>query len=153
MIGELLTAGRVLLDLRENRKDLILERLGQALRRDGIVTDLKGYLADVADREALGTTGVGHGVAIPHAKSSHVARPGIAMGRTIEGVDVGSLDGTKARIFFLIAVPKEDHGEHLKALSSIARLLMHQRFREGLLSASSSEEAYGLICQMEGELD
>jgi PTS system fructose-specific IIC component len=75
------------------------------------------------------------------------------MGRTQGGVDVGSLDGTTARIFFLIAVPQGDHGEHLKALSSIARLLMHPRFREGLLSASSPEEAYGLICQMEDQLD
>ncbi|EHM09294.1 PTS system, fructose subfamily, IIA component [Thermanaerovibrio velox DSM 12556] len=153
MIGELLTAGRILLDLEETGKELVLERLGETLLRDGIVTDLQGYLADVASREALGTTGVGHGVAIPHAKSSHVAQPGIAMGRTREGVEVGSMDGTKARIFFLIAVPQGEHGEHLKALSNIARLLMHDRFREGLLSASSPEEAHRLIVEMESQLD
>lgn len=153
MIGELLTPGRIVLDLAVDLKDQVLQELGRLLQRDGVVLDLEGYLRDVMAREEQGSTGVGHGFAIPHAKSAYVKRPGMAMARTVNGVGVGSMDGSPARIFFLMAIPDGEHGDHLRVLSRVARLLMHPSFRDGLMGAKTSQEAQALIEEMEAQLD
>ncbi|ACZ19930.1 putative PTS IIA-like nitrogen-regulatory protein PtsN [Thermanaerovibrio acidaminovorans DSM 6589] len=150
MIGELMGPNGIILDLEVREKERVLRTLAEGLRADGAVSDVEEFLAHVAQREAQGTTSVGHGLAIPHAKSSAVVRPALAMGRTREEIQEEALDGTRPRLFFMIAVPQGDDSSHLKVLSSLARLVMHQEVREGLLSAKDPEEVRRIISEAEG---
>ena len=122
-IKELLSEERILLNLNAATKEDVWKALASKMHEEGIIEDLEAYLKDVAAREKLGTTGVGFGVAIPHAKSEAAKAAGLAMARTTQGIDVASLDGTKADIFFLIAAPKDADKVYLQALSKLAGCL------------------------------
>jgi PTS system nitrogen regulatory IIA component len=91
------------------------------------------------DREGLGSTGIGEGVAIPHGKIPGIDRLVAVFGRSPAGVQFASLDGKPARLFFLILAPENSAGMHLKALARISRLLKDPRFRERLLAAEGAE--------------
>jgi fructose-specific phosphotransferase system IIA component len=152
-VSELLSEDRILLDLDASTKEEVWSAMASVLNEAGVVTDLEAYLKDVEAREKMGTTGVGHGVAIPHAKSSAVKSPGLAMARTKKGIDVSSLDGSLADIFFLIAAPLDADKVYLQALSKLARLLMHDSFRDGLRSAGEPKEILRVIASLEEEID
>jgi fructose-specific phosphotransferase system IIA component len=139
-ITELLTADRILLDITASTKEEVWDVLAQTFEKTGAVLDRAGYLSDVEKRETLGTTGVGFGVAIPHAKSAAVLKPALAFARVTQALDVQSLDGTKADLFFLIAAPLNGEDVHLQALSRLARMLMHEDFLAALRNANSAEE-------------
>lgn len=151
-IKDLLSEGRILLDLTADAKEDVWRALANKMYEDGIVADVEAYLRDVTEREKQGTTGVGFGVAIPHAKSDAVKAAGLAMARTPQGIDVASLDGTKADIFFLIAAPKDADKVYLQALSKLARLLMHENFRESLRNAKSPRDVLGVIERQEEQM-
>ncbi|HHZ04135.1 PTS sugar transporter subunit IIA [Acetomicrobium hydrogeniformans] len=151
-IKDLLSEGRILLDLTADAKEDVWKALTNKMYEDGIVEDVEAYLKDVAEREKQGTTGVGFGVAIPHAKSEAVKSAGLAMARTAQGIDVASLDGTKADIFFLIAAPKDADKVYLQALSKLARLLMHENFRESLRNAKSPRDVLDVIEKQEEQM-
>jgi len=95
--------------------------------------------AILMEREGLGSTGIGEGVAIPHGKISGIDRLVTVFGRSREGVQFASLDGKPARLFFLVLAPENSAGMHLKALARISRLLKDPRFRGRLLAAEGVE--------------
>ncbi|MGL5296005.1 MAG: fructose-specific PTS transporter subunit EIIC [Culicoidibacterales bacterium] len=112
--------------------DVLTERLVQV----GAVTSKKELQAAVLQREEQSTTGIGLEVAIPHGKSSAVQNPTVAFARVSDGVDWDALDETKAKLIFLLAVPKENVNDvHLKMLQRLSRRLMNESFREQLLAA------------------
>jgi len=139
-ITELLANESILLNSKAQKKEEVWEILANNLKEIGAVSDVAKYLEDVAARERKGTTGVGFGVAIPHAKSEAVIRPALVMARLEEPVDVQSLDGSQADLFFLIAAPLQGEDIHLRALSKLARMLMHGSFLESLRAAKTPEE-------------
>jgi PTS system fructose-specific IIA component len=118
--------------------------LAQRLADAGRVTDLDGFLADVTAREAQMPTGIEGGIGIPHARSSFVTQPTLAFGRTDAGVDFGAADGP-AHLVFLIAAPAEGDADHMTILSSLARRLVHQSFRQALLDASDPDAVVDLV--------
>ena len=136
-IRELITPGTVTLDLKAGSPEEAMAELGALLVASGAVTDLDTYLQAVKAREAMGTTAVGFGVAIPHGKSGAVSRAAVAFGRSRGTVQWESLDGEPVRMVFLIAAPDGAHDLHLKALSQLARLLMHEEVRAKLLAAEN----------------
>ena len=144
-ITELLSDEAIILDLAAGTKEEVWETLAKKFQNIGAVHNLEQYLADVALRESKGTTGVGFGVAIPHAKSSGVTKAAVAMARLRKGVDVQSLDGTQADLFFLIAAPQQGEDIHLQALAKLARLLVHDSFREALRNAETKGEVKKVI--------
>ena len=143
-ITELLTTSRIILNATAATKEEVWDLLAQTFEQTGIISDKQGYLADVNKRELLGTTGIGFGVAIPHAKSAAVLAPGLAFARLTYKVDVQSLDGSTADLFFLIAAPLQGDDVHLQALSRLARMLMHVDFLSALRTAKTAEE----ICKV-----
>ncbi|SEO67693.1 MULTISPECIES: PTS sugar transporter subunit IIA [Propionispora] len=149
-ITELLLPECIVLGLEAASKEDVWQALAGKLAAAGAVTDVKQYLADIATRESHGTTGVGFGVAIPHAKSAAVAKPALAMARLTDGVDVASLDGSKADLFFLIASPVSGGDLHLQALSRLARMLMHDSFLSSLRAAKDSADVLAVISEREG---
>ena len=144
-ITELLANESILLGLKAETKEEVWAALAHSFQGIGAVHDVGQYLADVAVRESKGTTGVGFGVAIPHAKSEGVTRPALAMARLEKAIDVESLDGTQADLFFLIGAPIHGEDIHLRALSKLARLLIHGSFLESLRKAKSQEEVKAAI--------
>ncbi|MEW6262663.1 MAG: PTS sugar transporter subunit IIA [Thermodesulfobacteriota bacterium] len=131
-------------ELTARRKKEVLEELCQAA---SLVSGLdKGPLLDVLlEREKLGSTGIGEGVAIPHGKSKVVRDLLLACGRSRTGVDFEALDGKPTHLFFLLLAPEDSAGMHLKALAKVSRLLKDSSFRQEFLAAGNAREMYELI--------
>ncbi len=143
-ITELLAPSRIILHAEASTKEEVWDLLAQTFEQTGVISNRQDYLADVNKREMLGTTGIGFGVAIPHAKSAVVLTPALAFARLAMKVDVQSLDGSEADLFFLIAAPLHGDDIHLQALSRLARMLMHADFLLALRTAETADE----ICQV-----
>ncbi|MFJ9008860.1 fructose-specific PTS transporter subunit EIIC [Streptomyces canus] len=125
---------KVALDARD--KEAAIRELAELLARTGKVADLDELVATALRREEQGTTGLGEEIAIPHAKTDAVTAPVVGFARSAEGVEWGSLDGTKARLVFMISVPEAAAGdEHLRILALLSRKLMDPGFRERLIAA------------------
>ena len=126
----------------------------KAQEKEGVIRELVGLLVQASsvkekdssrltqillEREALGSTGIGHGVAIPHGKSNCVDRLVSALGVSRQGMNFDSLDGESVHIFFLLVAPEDSAGPHLKALARISRLLKDRHFRESLVAAKDEK--------------
>ena len=125
--------------LRAETKEGVLRELSEAVCRRLPSLSPDRLTAILMDREGLGSTGIGEGVAIPHGKIPGIDRLVAVFGRSPGGVQFASLDGKPARLFFLVLAPENSAGMHLKALARISRLLKDQRFRGRLLSAEGTE--------------
>jgi len=128
----------------KNKKDAIKE-LVEVLVKSGKVKDKKKMIQTLMEREELGSTGIGQGIAIPHGKSDTVSDLAAAFGVSADGVSFDSLDGEPVNIFFLLVAPEGAAGAHLKALARISSLLKDKYFRKSLLSAQSPEEVIKII--------
>lgn len=132
-------------------KQEALEKLIQLMVKQGNIADPEEYRKKVFAREEEGSTGVGEGVAIPHAKTSAVTRPGLAFMRCADGVEFDSLDGQPAKLFFLIAAPDTQDNVHLDVLSRLSTLLMDPDFIDGIMAVDSVDGLYDLIRKAERE--
>ena len=146
MSDPVITPDLVDLDLAGPDKDAATRSLAKRLVAAGRVTDLEGFLADVAAREAQMPTGLEGGIGIPHCRSRHVTRPSLAFGRSTAGVDFGAADGP-ARLVFLIAAPEGGDASHMTILASLARRLVRQQFKDALHTASDPAEVATFIQQ------
>ncbi|MDO6451556.1 PTS fructose transporter subunit IIABC [Oceanobacillus profundus] len=127
-------------------RDDVIDELIEKFDASGILNSKEAFRQAILNRESQSTTGLGMNIAIPHGKSNTVKRPAVAFGIKRDGVDWKSLDGTEAKLIFMIAVPEESAGDaHLKILQMLSRKLMDDAFREQLLNVHSSEEAYELL--------
>ncbi|MFJ3204049.1 fructose-specific PTS transporter subunit EIIC [Streptomyces sp. NPDC086989] len=133
----LITPALVDLYLAPEDKNEALRVLAQRLVAEGRVTDLDGFLADVAAREAQAPTGMGDGIGIPHCRSPHVTQPSLAFGRSARGVDFDAPDGRPADLIFMIAAPAGADDTHLQILAALARRLMDPAFTGALRDAES----------------
>ncbi|WP_445430213.1 fructose-specific PTS transporter subunit EIIC [Bacillus atrophaeus] len=129
----------------ETRDDIIDEMI-QKLSRTGMLHSESSFKQAIMNREQEGTTAIGMNIAIPHGKSDAVKKPSVAFGIKRSGIDWNSLDGSEAKLIFMIAVPKDSGGnQHLKLLQMLSRKLMDDSYRERLLSVHTKEEAYQLL--------
>lgn len=132
-----LTAQTVKVRLDSGDKESAIREMAGLLAATGKVTDVEELVAAALRREEQGTTGLGEEIAIPHAKTDAVTAPVVGFARSAEGVEWGSLDGTKAKLVFMISVPEAAAGdEHLRILALLSRKLMDTGFRERLMTAS-----------------
>ncbi|GAB2992305.1 fructose-specific PTS transporter subunit EIIC [Streptomyces pseudoechinosporeus] len=143
-MSEMITADLVDLDLSADTKEAAARALAERMVAKGRVTDLEGFLADVAAREAQMPTGLDGGIGIPHCRSEHVTEPTLAFGRSAAGIDFGAPDGP-ADLIFLIAAPAGADDAHLTILSSLARQLMNTEFTSALRAVDDAEGAAALI--------
>ncbi|MFE5992436.1 fructose-specific PTS transporter subunit EIIC [Streptomyces sp. NPDC056453] len=143
-MSEMITADLVDLDLSADTKEAAARALAERMIAQGRVTDLDGFLADVAAREAQMPTGLDGGIGIPHCRSEHVTEPTLAFGRSADGIDFGAPDGP-ADLIFLIAAPAGADDAHLTILSSLARQLMDEDFKAALRTATDAGATAALI--------
>ncbi|MFE5816337.1 fructose-specific PTS transporter subunit EIIC [Streptomyces sp. NPDC056479] len=145
-----LTDRTVKVRLEADDKEAAIREMAELLARTGRVADLDELVATALRREAQGTTGLGEEIAIPHAKTDAVMAPVVGFARSVEGVEWGSLDGTKARLVFMIAVPEAAAGdEHLRILALLSRKLMDAAFRERLLAAGDERAVLRVLSEIQ----
>ncbi|PFN14830.1 PTS fructose transporter subunit IIABC [Bacillus cereus] len=133
-------------DLKGETRDDIIDEMIQKLKHVDALHSVTEFKQAIMNREQESTTGIGINIAIPHGKSDAVRKPSVVFGIKQSGVDWKSLDGTEAKLIFMIAVPKENEGnQHLKILQMLSRKLMDDSYRERLLSVQTKEEAYKLL--------
>ncbi|MGJ5712725.1 PTS fructose transporter subunit IIABC [Staphylococcus auricularis] len=150
-ITELLTKDTIAMDLTSTNKDGVIDELVNQLNQAGVLNDVAAYKEAIHNRESQSTTGIGEGIAIPHAKVSAVDKPAIAFGKSKAGVDYQSLDMQPAHLFFMIAAPEGGAQTHLDALAKLSGILMDDQVRQALLDATSPEEILNIINQADDE--
>ena len=149
LLSELLPPERIRIPLQAKSKDDLLDELVGILQANGEAGDAGEVLRAVREREAVLSTGIGSGVAIPHGKSPEVSSLCMAAGVTAEPVDFEALDGRPVNLLFLLVGPDSAAGEHVKALSRISRLVRSDSFRTRLATASSPEEFHAILAEAE----
>lgn len=150
-ITELLTKETIAMDLSATTKDGAIDELAQQLNQAGKLNHLDDYIAAIHKREQQSSTGIGEGIAIPHAKVEAVKTPAIAFGKSKAGVDYDSLDMQPAHLFFMIAAPATGAQTHLDALAKLSSVLMDESVRQALLEANSPEEVLAIINKADDE--
>lgn len=134
------------IQLSSTTRDDVIDEMINKLDAEGILESKASFKEAIFAREAQSSTGIGANIAIPHGKSNAVKRPAVVFGLQQSGVDWNSIDGTPAKIIFMIAVPEQSAGDaHLKILQMLSRKLMDDDFRNNLLAVSTVEEAYQLL--------
>jgi fructose-specific phosphotransferase system IIA component len=144
-LSELFTEENIRTDLTPSGKEDLLEMIVNDLDDKGIINDRQRVITDVVEREKVMSTGIGHGVAIPHAYTNGVEQLVAGFYRTSEAVDFEALDGEKVDLFFIILGPKESRRDHIKVLAKISRLLNHGDFREDLRRAPDAKAVLGVF--------
>lgn len=150
-ITALLKPESMKLGITVSTKEEAIDRLVGLMEAGGRLKSAAGYREEILKREALGSTAVGEGIAIPHAKTGAVKEAGLAVITVVPGVDFDSFDGQPARLIFMIGAPAEGGDVHLETLSRLSTLLMRQGFKERLLRAVSKEEFLSIISREEQE--
>ena len=150
-ITDLLKKQGIALNAKVSSKDEAIDKLVDLMDASGNLDDKKEYKNKVLERESLSTTGIGDGIAIPHAKTKAVKNPGLSSMVVKDGVDYDSLDGAPAKLFFMIAAPESANNLHLEVLARLSTILMDESFRESLINAKSKEEYLKLIDDKETE--
>ncbi len=152
-IRDLLAAESINLNGTPAGKTEALNQCIDLMAKSGIIADVEKYRKGVFAREEEGTTGIGMGIAIPHCKSDAVTKAGLAAMVVKDGVDFESLDGTPAKIIFLIAAPNTEDNVHLQVLSKLSVMLMDEQFTNSLINAGSVDEFLNIIDSAEKAKD
>ena len=133
------------LELTGTTKETILSELVDILVKKGIVKDKEPLVASLMEREGLGSTGIGHGVAIPHGRSTNLENTAMALGRTAQDVNFDAIDGQPTRLFFLLVAPENGTTQYLHVLAKIARMMKNADTRRQLMEAPSVERVLELV--------
>jgi PTS system nitrogen regulatory IIA component len=142
---DLLQNGLVIDDIKATDKNGVIREFAGILKAAGKVREEDEIVRVLAEREGLGSTGIGDGVAIPHGKVPGLREIVVAFGRSRSGVDFQSLDGKPVTLFFLLLAPDGKPGDHLKVLARISRILKNPVLRERLRTALRDEEIRKII--------
>jgi nitrogen PTS system EIIA component len=146
-IAEFLSPKAVVAELNAQSKGDVLIELSQTLIRAHPELSPERVVEVLQEREKLGSTGIGEGVAIPHGKLGGLPQLMASFGVSRGGVDFEAIDGKPTHLFFALVAPENSAGIHLKALARISRLFKNPRFRQSILEAPSGEDIYRLISE------
>ena len=150
-LPEIIEENNIIPELRAKDKKGVLEELAEAISRHEPSIDKGALVKVLVERERLGSTGIGDGVAIPHGKMNGVSRPIISFGRSKQGLDFDSMDGQPAHLFFLLIAPEASSSVHLQVLAKIAKILKNRDFRKKLMEPGTKKELYQRIVQADEE--
>jgi nitrogen PTS system EIIA component len=144
-ILDYLSEERVIPDLQGADKPSILKELSNVLVKPCQVTSVEELLQVLQEREKLGSTGIGEGIAIPHGRLKKLRNFFVCFGRSLKGVDFDSIDGKPSQLFFLVMAPENSAVENLKLLSRIVTLLKESSFKKRLMDAHSQKELFQIL--------
>jgi PTS system nitrogen regulatory IIA component len=144
-ILDFLSLEAIISSLEAGSKGEVLEELVEPIARSNPTLNKAHLIKTLVERENLGSTGIGGGVAIPHGKFDGLGHLVASFGKSSKGIDFSSMDNKPAFLFFLLVAPKNSAGEHLKALARISRLFKDPLLKSGLQHAGSAEEIYEIL--------
>lgn len=150
-ITEMLRREFVLEELKARNKNDVLVELASVFAKGKIGVHPEAMLHVLLERERLGSTGIGDGIAIPHGKVTGIDQIMVSFGRSREGIEFEAMDGKPVHLFFLLMAPENSAGRHLKALAKISRMLKDPKFRKNLLNAKKHEDLFDIIAEKDGE--
>jgi len=150
-ISDLLIKDRINLDVQANDKPSLIRELAKLHEKTGVLNDYEGYVEALEAREAQSSTGIGEGIAIPHAKTKYVKEPALAMGRKMSGIDYQSLDDEPSTLFFMIAAPDGANNTHIETLARLSQLLLDDDFKAALEKAPTADAVLDIINKTEAE--
>jgi len=150
-LSEIIDKNCIIPELKARDKKGVLEELAAVISNNEPSIDRETLVKVLIEREHLGSTGIGDGVAIPHGKLNGVEHPVTSFGKSKDGLDFESMDGHPAYLFFLLVAPENASGVHLQVLAKIAKMLKSSAFRKKLMEASTATELYQMIIQADGE--
>jgi fructose-specific phosphotransferase system IIA component len=145
ILSQVLTPEVIELDLKSDDKNGVLEELVDLLVKADKIKEKETLLKALISREELMSTGIGNGIAIPHAKCNEINSPVVALGFSKKGINYDAIDKAPVYIIFLLVTPEKFVGSHIKALAKISRLLKHAHIREELKKITSKEDILALI--------
>jgi PTS system fructose-specific IIC component len=148
-INDILLKELMIMDLQGTTKEGVIDEMIAGLSANGIINDAAVYKEGIMKRESQTSTGLGDGIAMPHAKNKAVIKPAVVFAKSAAGVDYASLDGQPAHLFFMIAAPEGANNVHLEVLASLSRLLINPDFTASLKKAKTPEEVQGLFAAAE----
>ncbi len=146
-ITDILDEASIIQDLRSTSKKGVLEELSTVLVQGKKLPDRDKAVEVLLEREKLGSTGIGDGIAIPHGKMRGIEELVTSFGRSIKGVNFDSIDNKPTHLFFLLVAPENSAGIHLKALARISRLLKDPSFRNRLMEAKDRHDLFEIITE------
>jgi len=145
---DFLVAGAIEPEMKSVSKADAIRELVSLLKKTGTIDDEASVSEVVLEREELGSTGIGEGLAVPHGKSNSVGKLVAAFGRSEKGIEFDSIDKQPVHLVFLLVAPEDSAGPHLMALARISRLLKNREFRDGLMNAKDKMDILKL-CESE----
>ena len=148
-LTDIITPQTIKVPLAGADKHAVIDELLELLAEHGRVTDLEAVKQSVWQREATRTTGIGHGLAIPHGKSAGVDKLVMAIGKPATPIEYGSIDGKPVGLIFLLASPPDQTTPHIQALARVSRLMMRPDVRAAMMNAPSASTIYELIVREE----
>ena len=149
-ISDILKLDAIIADLKAKDKSEAIKELAQAVSPVA-GAEPEDVAAVLLEREHLGSTGIGGGIAIPHGKLETVKSIAVGFGRSVKGIEFNSLDKRPVHLFFLLLTPEHSTGGHLKVLAHISKLLKMNQFKERLLSGGSTEQIHQIIVENDEE--
>lgn len=150
-VTDLLRKDIMLMDLQSTTKNAVIDEMITSLEKHHVINNVEQFKDAILKREEQSTTGLGNGIAMPHAKTAAVNEATVLFAKSNKGVDYGSLDGQPTYLFFMIAVPDGAYDTHLQALAVLSRSLLDEKFVEGLKSAKTPEEVVRIFRKIEEE--
>lgn len=144
-ISDILDSNNIIAAVKAGNKNRVIEELVEVMVETLPSLNKDELIKVLLERERLGSTGIGDGVAIPHGKFNGISEPILSFGRSKKGLDFDTMDGQPAHLFFLLVAPEDSASIHLKALARIAKILKNDSFRKQLMEASTREEIYQVI--------
>jgi PTS system nitrogen regulatory IIA component len=144
-LSDILDLNNIITAVKAGNKNGVIEELVEVMVENRSSLKKDELIKVLLERERLGSTGIGDGVAIPHGKFPGINEPIISFGRSEKGLDFDTMDGQPAHLFFLLVAPEDSASIHLKALARIAKILKNDSFRKQLMEASTREEIYQVI--------
>ncbi|OIP34222.1 MAG: PTS fructose transporter subunit IIA [Deltaproteobacteria bacterium CG12_big_fil_rev_8_21_14_0_65_43_10] len=146
-IADILSGDLIIPELTSKNKKEVLEELVSVIVKQNKLINKEELIEVLLEREQLGSTGIGDGIAIPHGKLKNIGALLASFGKSIDGVDFDSMDGKPTHLFFLLVAPENSAGIHLKALARISRLLKDSSFKQDLMEAKLKDDLFKTIIE------
>ena len=145
MLTEVMEESLVITQLKSRNKEDLIREMASGFRQAGVVKDEDKFIEAINERERVESTGIGRGIAIPHARTDAAEGLAVAFGRSSEGIDFDSLDNKPVHLFFMIACGENITKGHLQVLARIARLCKNEKMKDALMKARDSKEVMGFV--------
>jgi len=150
-ISNYLKGDLCIMQMQAKTKEDAVKEISFKLSKEGKINDMNKFINDILEREGLGSTGIGHGISIPHARTDTVSDFVIGFGRSTEGIDFSAIDGDKVNLIFLMGANPKELNLYLRLLAELSKFLMKASFRRELIDAKNGDDVIVAIKKFEEE--